>query len=298
VGVVTLPQTLDKTVLAVFEVQFDSDNCPVGLVELDHVFAPDTGIPGVFAFAQYGRVSEAERGPNRNDRLTIVLAYGSWNIPNLVGFGTTSRIAFYDFNTHSNTLEEKDNVEVPAYPQAVGYCPRQGLVFVPLLATVENTDDPSARFLPRLAYPNNAVDKESSLQIFYYNERTGEAEYVGGIDTDHDFLQAQPDPDCDYLLASAPSEFQNSVEFDPTNTFSGTGREFVPTTAVLYRIKGARRFTRLEMEDIHSGMPYSFGIAWNSKSDRAVLAGVTTFETFAGFTAGSNGVLYFDVDRN
>jgi hypothetical protein len=53
VGVVTLPQTLDKTVLAVFEVQFDSDGCPVGLVELDRVFAPDTGIPGVFAFGAY-----------------------------------------------------------------------------------------------------------------------------------------------------------------------------------------------------------------------------------------------------
>jgi hypothetical protein len=218
----------------------------------------------------------------------VEVSVNSWNLAQPLG--NNSQMAHYTFDPSKNHLKLNDTFWVPQYIEDFDVDICTGDVYVALEAVGTG---PSIYQSPLPIYPNDAIDKNSELQIIRY--QFGQYHYLEGYDIGEYAVQVRLSNDRRKLALVTASSLVAYIDESVVSPLGAPTRIAAPNEIKLYNVY---RYTqkRLDLRSTGPAPPLSFGLAFNSSNDLLSVAGMTTYQNVSGIKNGQKGKVLYELN--
>lgn len=227
---------------------------------------PVTNIPNMYSFPQ-GAIMWKQAV--ESTKYNIISAMNSWNFSNPLG--KTSQMAYYVYDTVTDTLELKSTEWVSQYIQGFDVNITNSTAYSVTNSVSENGI--SILQNARAPFNNPAVDKSYELKLWKIDENAGTISYSGGTDMNRDGVQIRSSHDGKTLAVTSSPAIANDVFITSANPLSPIANRYGPSIVKTYKIAG----DFIEDGDTAAASPLAFGLAWTDDDSILAVSGQATF---------------------
>jgi hypothetical protein len=244
---------------------------------------PDPGIPGLAPFSVGAIAWESENG-----KYSIEASVNSWNLQ--VPLGANSRMAHYTFDPLDQSLTLDDTFWVPQYIEDFDVDLTTGDVYVALESV---SIGPSIYQFPLPVYNNDAIDKNSELQVIkYVND---EYTHKLGVDLEEYAVQVRVSHDGKKLALVTASSIAAYVDGAKLSPLGAPTRITSTNEVKIARIFKLFNKVYLDLKSFAPAPDFSLGLAFSEDDNVLSVAGITSYQNVSGVLNGEKGKVLYDL---